>query len=79
MTDLVFGWSCAARAQGTAGGNDPADCDWPLCGCDPYALKVVEALHESGWRSPTEIEQYARKTREQALREAAADRDLNEG
>lgn len=28
-------WRCAARAQGTAGGNDPANCDWPECGCDP--------------------------------------------
>lgn len=28
-------WKCAAREQGTAGGNDPADCDWPWCGCDP--------------------------------------------
>ena len=24
---------CAARRQGTAGGNYPADCDWPNCGC----------------------------------------------
>lgn len=27
-------FECAARRQGTAGGNDPADCDWPNCGCD---------------------------------------------
>jgi hypothetical protein len=27
-------WMCAARKQGTAGGNDPADCDYPDCGCD---------------------------------------------
>lgn len=27
-------FQCAARRQGTAGGNDPADCDWPHCGCD---------------------------------------------
>jgi hypothetical protein len=39
---------CAARTQGTAGGNEPADCNWPLCGCDPSADKVVEALIESG-------------------------------
>lgn len=25
---------CAARRQGTAGGNDPTDCDWPRCGCE---------------------------------------------
>lgn len=41
-------WTCAARKQGTAGGNDPADCDWPACGCDPYANKVIDALYESG-------------------------------
>lgn len=41
-------WTCAARKQGTVFGNDPADCDWPMCGCDPYANKVVEALQESG-------------------------------
>ena len=27
-------FKCAALVQGTAGGNDPADCDWPHCGCD---------------------------------------------
>jgi hypothetical protein len=35
---------CAARKQGTAGGNAPADCDWPGCGCDPVANKVLDAL-----------------------------------
>lgn len=39
---------CAARRQGTAGGNDPVDCGWPVCGCDPHADKVIEALQESG-------------------------------
>lgn len=28
-------FECAARKQGTAGGNDAADCDYPGCGCDP--------------------------------------------
>jgi hypothetical protein len=41
-------WECAARRQGTAGGNDPADCDWPICGCDPHANKVIEALADMG-------------------------------
>ena len=41
-------WVCGARKQGTAGGNDPADCDWPTCGCDPYATKVIDALVEQG-------------------------------
>jgi len=30
-------WECAARKQGTPGGNDAADCDWPCCDCDAYA------------------------------------------
>jgi hypothetical protein len=37
-------WKC--KAQPTA--DPPQDCDWPTCGCDPYADKVVEALQESG-------------------------------
>lgn len=41
-------WECSARKQGTPGGNDPADCDWPGCGCDPQANKVLEAIDEAG-------------------------------
>lgn len=51
ISDLEGGlrrWACAARAQGTAGGNDPADCNWPVCGCDPAADRVIAALQESG-------------------------------
>lgn len=40
-------WTCAAR-KGSAGANDPQDCDWPVCGCDPYANKVITALEENG-------------------------------
>ena len=40
-------WKCKARAS-NMGANDPQDCDWPVCGCDPYADKVIEALQESG-------------------------------
>ena len=29
------------------GGIDPQDCDWPVCGCDPHANKVIEALDEA--------------------------------
>lgn len=46
--DAGFSFACAARKQGTAGGNDPADCNWPFCGCDPYASKVIESLQECG-------------------------------
>jgi hypothetical protein len=42
-------WECAAQKQSTAGGNHPADCDWPCCGCDPYANKVMSALDEAGF------------------------------
>jgi hypothetical protein len=41
-------FTCAARRQGSAGGNDPADCDWPTCGCDEHASKVIATLQESG-------------------------------
>lgn len=41
-------FECAARKQGTAGGNDPAECDWPMCGCDEHATRVIEALQECG-------------------------------
>jgi hypothetical protein len=48
-------WTCAARRQGTAGGNDPADCDWPVCGCDPYADKVIASLQEAGHLVPASL------------------------
>jgi hypothetical protein len=40
-------WTCKADRSGI-GGNTPQDCDWPVCGCDPYADKVIAALQESG-------------------------------
>lgn len=42
--------ACAAKRQGSAGGNDAADCNWPFCGCDPHADKVIAAIEESGFR-----------------------------
>lgn len=41
-------WKCKARAAGSTGGNYPQDCDWPVCGCDPYADKVIDALEDYG-------------------------------
>lgn len=35
-------FQCAAIKQGTAGGNDPASCGYPECGCDP---DYVETNH----------------------------------
>jgi|SRR5580693_1235653 hypothetical protein len=43
-------WKC--RARPTA--DPPQDCDWPVCGCDPYADKVIGALEESGALTSTE-------------------------
>lgn len=40
-------WVCLARKQNTAH-HDPAECDWPVCGCDPFAEKVIAALEERG-------------------------------
>lgn len=37
----IGSFECGARKQGTAGGNDPASCDWPACGCDAYASEVL--------------------------------------
>lgn len=36
-------WRC--KANRTA--DPPQDCDWPFCGCDPYASKVVDAVAEA--------------------------------
>ena len=41
-------FECKARYSGTAGGNPPQDCDWPMCGCDPVANRVLSSIHESG-------------------------------
>lgn len=43
-------WKCGADRSGS-GGNDPQDCGWPTCGCDPYANRVIEVLQESGWQT----------------------------
>lgn len=41
-------WKCGADRSGI-GGNMPQDCDWPNCGCDETATKVIDALQEQGW------------------------------
>src|SRR5688572_5851451 len=38
-------WECAARRSATP---EPQDCNWPVCGCDPYADKVIAALEDYG-------------------------------
>jgi len=37
-------FTCKARAGFT---DPPQECDWPFCGCDTYADKVLEACMES--------------------------------
>lgn len=44
--DAEQAWKCAAMACSDP--NGPQDCGWPMCGCDPYAEKVIEAISESG-------------------------------
>lgn len=47
------------KAQRTA--DPPQDCNWPMCGCDPEANDVFEALVESGLTIvPEEVEKSAR-------------------
>lgn len=41
-------WKCKARAC-NMGDNDPAECDWPICDCDPAAERVKDALDECGF------------------------------
>jgi hypothetical protein len=38
-------YTCRARSGKS---DPPADCDWPMCGCDPYADKVITTLDECG-------------------------------
>lgn len=42
-------FECQARKQSLP---EPADCNWPYCGCDEKACNVVEALQEHGWLPP---------------------------
>jgi len=54
-------WSCAARKQTLP---EPAECNWPVCGCDPYADKVIAALEESGHPITTsEVREIVRQLR----------------
>ncbi len=42
-------WTCVARRQTLP---EPAECNWPVCGCDPAANKVIEALEDGGALAP---------------------------
>lgn len=40
-------WECLGRKQTLP---EPGECNWPDCGCDPHATKVIESLVEQGWQ-----------------------------
>jgi hypothetical protein len=42
-------WECIGRKQSLP---EPGECNWPDCGCDPHATKVIESLVEQGWTPP---------------------------
>ncbi|MBS0369059.1 MAG: hypothetical protein JSS57_07660 [Proteobacteria bacterium] len=42
-------WECAGRKQAYP---EPGECDWPGCGCDPNATKVIESFLEQNWKPP---------------------------
>ena len=41
-------FSCRVRAAGLT--DPPQDCDWPFCGCDPAATRVLNTIEESGMK-----------------------------
>lgn len=43
-------WVCGSRRVVT---DPPQECDWPFCGCDPHANKVLEVLGDLGLLMPT--------------------------
>lgn len=49
---IVASWECMGRKQSLP---DPGECNWPDCGCDPSATKVIENLIEQGWSAPTPL------------------------
>jgi hypothetical protein len=47
--DQAVPWECMGRKQSLP---EPGECNWPYCGCDEHATKVIEALIEQGWTPP---------------------------
>ena len=52
------------RVTEKTGPNDPADCDYPFCGCSEEASSVIETLQECGWG---DISAEKRKTADLAM------------
>lgn len=46
-------FECGAQKANQGSSDYPQDCDWPFCGCDPKANKVLEAIEES--KPPDEL------------------------
>lgn len=42
-------FECQGRKQTLP---EPGECNWPDCGCDSAATKVIESLIEQGWTPP---------------------------
>lgn len=55
------GFICASR-KGNNHAGEQQDCDWPVCGCDPHAGKVIEDLLESGWMGTKEARELRERT-----------------
>jgi len=47
-------WKCNALVTNY---GDPKDCNWPYCGCDPHAERVMKSAREQGWYSPGDFEE----------------------
>lgn len=46
----------ATRVGFSSPSGDPVDCDWPYCGCDKEADRVIAGLQECGWVSPHDLD-----------------------
>jgi len=40
---------CQVQQPGPNGEDYQARCEWPLCHCDPYAVKVLHAVYAEGY------------------------------
>ena len=62
---------CAAKSSPTL-----TDCDWPFCGCDPKASRVIEELEEIGWGhiEPIDIKRFKRIENDPTIEGADGDK-----
>lgn len=70
---VVTPWSCKARTGNV--GPEVQDCDWPVCGCDPHAQKVIDALDDCEYLlKPLRPEQAMTRRKERARLKEIAER-----